>query len=353
MSKEPSAQLAEPSSAVSDNDVLLDESKRKEMFDGKTDESNKKFVEEFIRVLLSCRGVSKNVKTMDILRLAHTCKRIFESQARLIEIDGPVRICGDLHAQFPDLIRLFAQGGFPPDSNYLFLGDYVDRGAYNLEVLLLCLSYKARYPNNFIMLRGNHEQAHINSQFGFKEEIFTRKGEFAPVIYAEITKMMDVMPIVGLIGGRILCMHGGLSKHLKSLEDLRNLKCPFNLEEECLENDLMWSDPGSVKGWEPNTRGASFTFGEDVVHEYCKMLDIDLIVRGHQVVQDGYEFFANKKLVTVFSAPHYSGTFTNSAAVCKVSAGLEVSFEVLVPEDMKVQERKPTAEATAAEPTEN
>ncbi|ULT99278.1 hypothetical protein L3Y34_000550 [Caenorhabditis briggsae] len=272
MSKEPSAQLAEPSSAVSDNDVLLDESKRKEMFDGKTDESNKKFVEEFIRVLLSCRGVSKNVKTMDILRLAHTCKRIFESQARLIEIDGPVRICGDLHAQFPDLIRLFAQGGFPPDSNYLFLGDYVDRGAYNLEVLLLCLSYKAS---------------------------------------------------------------------------------PFNLEEECLENDLMWSDPGSVKGWEPNTRGASFTFGEDVVHEYCKMLDIDLIVRGHQVVQDGYEFFANKKLVTVFSAPHYSGTFTNSAAVCKVSAGLEVSFEVLVPEDMKVQERKPTAEATAAEPTEN
>ncbi|CAO4368881.1 unnamed protein product [Caenorhabditis nigoni] len=353
MSKKPSSQVPEVSAAVSDNDVLMDENKRKEVFESKTDDSNKKFSEEFIKVLLSCKGISKSVRTMDILRLTYICKKIFESQGRLIEIDGPVRICGDLHAQFPDLIRLFAQGGFPPASNYMFLGDYVDRGAYNLEVLLLCLCYKARYPNNFIMLRGNHEMAHTNEKYGFREELCTRKGEFALTIYAEITKMMDVMPIVGLIGGRILCMHGGLSKGFKTLDDLRNLRCPFNLEEECLENDLMWSDPGNVKGWQANTRGASVMFGEDVVHEYCKMLDIDLIVRGHQVVQDGFELFANKKLVTVFSAPHYMGSFTNSAAMCKVSAGLEISFEVLIPEDIKIQERKPAAEATAAEPTEN
>ncbi|CAP20912.2 Protein CBG24260 [Caenorhabditis briggsae] len=275
MSKKPSSQVPEVSGAVSYNDVLMDENKRKEMFESKTDDSNKKFSEEFIKVLLSCKGISKTVRTMDILRLTYICKKIFESQGRLIEIDGPVRICGDLHGQFPDLIRLFAQ------------------------------------------------------------------------------KMMDVMPIVGLIGGRILCMHGGLSKGFKTLDDLRNLRCSFNLEEECLENDLMWSDPGNVKGWEPNARGASVMFGEDVVHEYCKMLDIDLIVRGHQVVQDGFELFGNKKLVTVFSAPHYMGTFTNSAAMCKVSAGLEISFEVLIPEDIKIQERKPAAEATAAEPTEN
>lgn len=351
-SKLPSAQVAEVSAAVSDNDVMMDEAKRNESFEKKSDESNKRFAESFIKVLLSCKEVSKTIKTMDILRLTYICKKIFEAQSRLVEIDGPVRICGDLHGQFPDLIRLFAQGGFPPESNYMFLGDYVDRGAYSLEVILLCLSFKARYPNNFMMLRGNHELAHINDKYGFREEIFTRKGEFAIPIYEEFTKMFDVMPLVGLIGGRILCMHGGISKNLKSLDDLRKLKSPFNSEDDCLENDILWSDPGKVSGWQPNPRGASVVFGEDAVNECCKMLDIDLIVRGHQCVQDGYEFFAGKKLVTVFSAPHYLGTFTNSAAMCKVSAGLQVSFEVLVPEDLKVEERKVAPESTAAEMTQ-
>ncbi|KAF1762520.1 hypothetical protein GCK72_010782 [Caenorhabditis remanei] len=327
------------SAAVSDNDVMMDEAKRNESFEKRSDDSN------------------------------NICKKIFEAQGRLVEIDGPVRICGDLHGQFPDLIRLFAQGGFPPDSNYMFLGDYVDRGAYSLEVILLCLSFKARYPNNFMMLRGNHELAHINDKYGFREEIFTRKGEFAIPIYEEFTvrgtfgqtdrctlgfqKMFDVMPLVGLIGGRILCMHGGISKQLKSLDDLRKLRSPFNLEDDCLENDILWSDPGKGStGWQPNPRGASVVFGEDAVIECCKMLDIDLIVRGHQCVQDGYEFFAGKKLVTVFSAPHYLGTFTNNAAMCKVSAGLQVSFEVLIPEDLKVEERKMGPESTAAEMTQ-
>ncbi|CAL2035974.1 unnamed protein product [Caenorhabditis brenneri] len=357
MSKKPTAKLPsatpEVSAAVSDSDVMMDEKKRQESFEKRTDESNKRFAETFIKTILGCKGVSKVVKTMDILRLIYICKKIFESQNRLVEIDGPVRICGDVHGQFPDLIRLFAQGGFPPESNYMFLGDYVDRGQYNLEVILLCLSYKARYPNNFMMLRGNHEMAHINEKYGFKEELLTRRGDFAIIIWDEFTKMFDVMPLVGLIGGRILCMHGGISQQIKSLDDLRNLKCPFNSEDDCLENDILWSDPGKgVVGWQPNPRGASVTFGENEVKEMCKLLDIDLIVRGHQVVQDGYEFFAGKKLVTVFSAPHYMGTFTNSAAICKVSVGLEVSFEVLKPEDLKVEERKGTAESTAAEMTQ-
>lgn len=356
MSKKPASKLpsasAEATPAISDNDVVMDEVKRRESFERRSEESNRRFSENFIKTLLSCKGLSKTVKTMEILRLAYICKKIFESQNRLVEIDGPVRICGDLHGQFPDLIRLFAQGGFPPESNYMFLGDYVDRGAFNLEVLLLCLAFKARYPNNFIMLRGNHELGHINEKYGFKDEVCNRKGEYAIIIYDDICKMMDVMPLVGLVGGRILCMHGGVSKSLKSLDDLRKLRCPFNSEDDCLENDILWSDPAKIVGWQPNPRGASVIFGEDVVHEICKLLDIDLIVRGHQCVQDGYEFFAAKKFVTVFSAPHYLGTFTNSAAVCKVSAGLQVSFEVLIPEDLKVEERKAVPESTAGEMTQ-
>lgn len=351
-SRQPTAQVPEASAAVSDNDMVMDEKQRRESFEARTEESNKRFAEGFIKQILACKGVSKHIKSMDILRLAHICKKIFESQSRLIEIDGPVRICGDIHGQFPDLIRLFTQGGFPPDSNYLFLGDYVDRGSYSLETFLLCLAYKARYPNNFIMLRGNHELPHINEKYGFKEEICSRKGEFPIIIYDEICKMMNVMPMTGLVGGRILCMHGGISPHLKSMDDLRKLRSPFCVEDDSLENDIMWADPAKVTGWQPSPRGASVCFGEDIVHDICKRLDIDLIVRGHQCVQDGYEFFANKRLVTVFSAPHYMGQFTNRAAMCKVSAGLQVSFEVLIPEDLKVEERRAPPEATAAEATQ-
>ncbi|CCD65293.2 Serine/threonine-protein phosphatase C23G10.1 [Caenorhabditis elegans] len=334
-------------SAVSDNDVIKEKGARDKMFQKQSDESNKMFAEHFIKTLLACKGMTK-IRTMDIFRLIHICKKIFTVQKSMVEIDGPVRICGDLHGQYPDLIRLFAQGGFPPDSNYLFLGDYVDRGSFNLEVILLCLAYKARYPNNFMMLRGNHEVIHINEKYGFKDEVFNRKGEYHDELYPEFNEMMDMMPLVALVGGRILCMHGGLSQHIKSLDDLRNLRRPFHSEDECLENDIMWSDPAKVSGWTANPRGASVQFGENEVKEMCKLLDIDLIVRGHQVVQDGYEFFAGKKLVTVFSAPHYMQSFTNSAAVCKVSAGLEVSFEVLKPEDIRVEEIKCSAESSCA-----
>lgn len=103
-------------------------------------------------------------------------------------------------------------------------------------------------------------------------------------------------------------MHGGLSPELRNLDQLRNLPRPRDPPNPSMSLDLLWSDPDPwVKGWQANTRGASFVFGADVVMDACRNLDIDLIARAHQVVQDGYEFFANRRLVTIFSAPHYCG----------------------------------------------
>lgn len=105
-------------------------------------------------------------------------------------------------------------------------------------------------------------------------------------------------------------MHGGLSPELKNLDQLRSLSRPYDPPNPSMSLDLLWSDPDPwVKGWHPNTRGASYVFGADVVINTCRILNIDLIVRAHQVVQDGYEFFANRRLVTIFSAPHYCGNF--------------------------------------------
>lgn len=136
----------------------------------------------------------------------------------------------------------------------------------------------------------------------------------------------------GLIAGKILCMHGGLSPQLKSIEQLRQITRPIDPPNPSLHIDLLWSDPDpSVKGWQANNRGLSYTFGPDVVNDMCMKLDIDLIARAHQVVQDGYEFFANRKLVTIFSAPHYCGQFDNAAAMMNVDEMLVCTFQVLRP----------------------
>uniref|UniRef100_A0A0M3I5A8 Serine/threonine-protein phosphatase n=1 Tax=Ascaris lumbricoides TaxID=6252 RepID=A0A0M3I5A8_ASCLU len=254
------------------------------------------------------------------------CYKVLLSQSSLIEVDPPIRICGDIHGQYADLLRLFDRGGFPPFVNYIFLGDYVDRGKQSLECICLLLCYKVKYSENFFILRGNHECSVINRVYGFFEECSRRYQSVR--LWQAFQEVFNTMPFTGLIAGKILCMHGGLSPQLKSIDQLRQITRPIDPPNPSLHIDLVWSDPdGSVKGWQPNNRGLSYTFGVDVVNDMCQKLDIDLIARAHQVVQDGYEFFANRKLVTIFSAPHYCGQFDNAAAMMNVDEGLVCTFQ--------------------------
>uniref|UniRef100_F1L9N6 Serine/threonine-protein phosphatase n=1 Tax=Ascaris suum TaxID=6253 RepID=F1L9N6_ASCSU len=240
--------------------------------------------------------------------------------------------------QYADLLRLFDRGGFPPFVNYIFLGDYVDRGKQSLECICLLLCYKVKYSENFFILRGNHECSVINRVYGFFEECSRRYQSVR--LWQAFQEVFNTMPFTGLIAGKILCMHGGLSPQLKSIDQLRQITRPIDPPNPSLHIDLVWSDPdGSVKGWQPNNRGLSYTFGVDVVNDMCQKLDIDLIARAHQVVQDGYEFFANRKLVTIFSAPHYCGQFDNAAAMMNVDEGLVCTFQILRP---SVKKGKPT-----------
>uniref|UniRef100_A0A158Q7E0 Serine/threonine-protein phosphatase n=1 Tax=Elaeophora elaphi TaxID=1147741 RepID=A0A158Q7E0_9BILA len=280
-------------------------------------------------------SLTKTVKEQEIMNLCSLAKEVFLSQNSLIEVDPPIRICGDTHGQYADLLRLFDRGGFPPFVNYLFLGDYVDRGRQNLETISLLLCYKVKYSENFFLLRGNHECSVINRVYGFFEECNRRYQSvrlwqtFQFVCFQEV---FNTMPFTGLIAGKILCMHGGLSPQLKSIDQLRQITRPIDPPNPSIHIDLLWSDPDpTVKGWQVNNRGLSYTFGPDVVIEMCQKLDIDLIARAHQVVQDGYEFFANRKLVTIFSAPHYCGQFDNAAAMMNVDESLVCTFQILRP----------------------
>ncbi|CAJ0931953.1 unnamed protein product, partial [Mesorhabditis belari] len=277
------------------------------------------------------KGMTKLVKEEELVQLCVEAKDLFMSQAALVEMNPPVRICGDIHGQYGDLLRLFNQGGFPPAANYLFLGDYVDRGKHNLEVITLLFCYKLLYPKNFFLLRGNHETSSVNRAYGFFEECNRRYQ--SQRLWNTFQDTFNCMPLSGLVADKILCMHGGLSPFLKTLDQLREIKRPTQAQTNpTLEVDLLWADPVvGQSGFKANIRGASVGFGADVVAAICTELNIDLIARGHQVVQDGYEFFAKRKLVTIFSAPHYCGQFDNAAAVMTVDEHLTCSFEVYRP----------------------
>ncbi|GMR57465.1 hypothetical protein PMAYCL1PPCAC_27660, partial [Pristionchus mayeri] len=252
------------------------------------------------------KDLHKTVTEGEIMVQLADAKKQFEAAPPCVTLKAPVRICGDTHGQFGDVLRLFQAGGFPPISNYLFLGDYVDRGRQNLETVLMLFCYKLMFPANVFLLRGNHECARINKVYGFYQECLQR---YSARLWESFQDAFTQMPLSAIVADRIVCMHGGLSPKLTSLQDLLAVKRgPRNFVEDSMELDLLWADPvEGIQGFEPNPRGASCGFGKDVVQEFCEKNDIDLIVRAHQVVQDGYEFFAARKLVTIFSAPHYCG----------------------------------------------
>lgn len=263
----------------------------------------------------------------EIKGLCLKAREIFLSQPNLLELEAPIKICGDIHGQFTDLLRLFECGGFPPESNYLFLGDYVDRGIQSIESICLLFAYKIKYPLNFFLLRGNHESAIINRIYGFYDEC---KKRYSIKLWKTFGDCFNCLPVAALIDDKILCMHGGLSPELSNFDQIRKMNRPSEVPEMGLLCDLLWSDPDKqITGWEENERGVSYIFGEEVVSIFLKKQDIDLICRAHQVVEDGYEFFAKRQLVTVFSAPNYCGEFDNSAALMTVDSSLMCSFQIL------------------------
>ncbi|XP_018457064.1 serine/threonine-protein phosphatase PP1 isozyme 6 isoform X3 [Raphanus sativus] len=239
-------------------------------------------VDDIIKRLLETNNgrTVKQAKLLDveIRQLCSASKDVFLSQPNLLELEAPIKICGDVHGQFPDLLRLFEYGGYPPAANYLFLGDYVDRGKQSIETICLLLAYKLKYKLNFFLLRGNHECASINRVYGFYDEC---KRRYNVRLWKSFTDCFNCLPVAALID------------------------------------------------WGENDRGVSYTFGPDKVAEFLQTHDLDLVCRAHQVVEDGYEFFAKRQLVTIFSAPNYCGEFDNAGAMMSVDDSLTCSFQIL------------------------
>ena len=296
--------------------------------------NNEKRQNKFFPIInpISSPSINKNLLSQDEIKFicSKACE-IFMEESVLLEISSPLNICGDIHGQFHDLIRLFDFGGHPPSTNYLFLGDYVDRGKNSIECISLLLSYKIKYKDNFFLLRGNHESENINKIYGFFDEC---KRRYNLKIWKFFSDCFNWLPVCALIDDKILCMHGGISPELTSLEKIKKIVRPTEIPEKGLLCDLLWSDPDKdVEGWGKNERGVSYTFNAEIVKECVKKLDIDLICRAHQVVEYGYEFFADRTLVTVFSAPNYCGQFDNAGAMMTVDENLICGFKILKPKN--------------------
>ncbi|KAH9822887.1 Serine/threonine-protein phosphatase PP-Z [Teratosphaeria destructans] len=293
-------------------------------------------LDDMIKRLVDAGYAGKITKTVclknaEITAICTAARELFLSQPALLELAPPVKIVGDVHGQYTDLIRMFEMCGFPPNSNFLFLGDYVDRGKQSLETILLLLCYKLRFPENFFLLRGNHECANVTRVYGFYDEC---KRRCNVKIWKTFVDTFNTLPIAAIVAGKIFCVHGGLSPSLSHMDDIRNIARPTDVPDYGLLNDLLWSDPADMESdWEANERGVSYCFGKKVIMEFLQKHDFDLVCRAHMVVEDGYEFFNDRILVTVFSAPNYCGEFDNWGAVMSVSGELLCSFELLKPLD--------------------
>ncbi|KAF7724577.1 3',5'-cyclic-nucleotide phosphodiesterase (PDEase) (3':5'-CNP) [Apophysomyces ossiformis] len=259
------------------------------------------------------------------LTILRATQAVFKEESTLLRIQAPITICGDIHGQFYDLIKLLEVGGDPKNTQYLFLGDYVDRGSFSIECVLYLWSLKLSYPSTFYLLRGNHECRRLTDYFTFKRECEVKYSER---VYDAATECFDHLPLAAVVNDQFLCMHGGISPELSSLKDIEEIDRFREVPTHGLMCDLLWADPFEEfnaegnPGFEQNhVRGCSYFYSYETV---CKFLDRNQllsVIRAHEAQADGYRMYRKSKssgfpaVMTIFSAPNYVDMYNNKAAV--------------------------------------
>lgn len=273
----------------------------------------------------------------DLKKLCRYVIDILIEESNVHVVSTPVIICGDIHGQFYDLLELFRTGGEVEEgNNYIFMGDFVDRGYNSLETLTILLLLKARYPNQITLLRGNHESRQVTQIYGFYDECQRKYG--GGDAWRACAEVFDCMNIAALVDGKVFCVHGGLSPEIRSLDQIRVIIRRQEVPNEGPFCDLMWSDPENVETWAVSPRGAGWLFGPRVTREFMHLNDLELVCRAHQLVQEGYKYhFNDEKLVTVWSAPNYCYRCGNLASILRIEADLSREFRTF----QEVQSRVP------------
>ena len=301
----------------------------------------------------------------EMLRLASRAQTVMASEPTLVEAEAPFKVYGDVHGQITELLEFFTVYGSPQHvtgdiefASYCFMGDFVDRGPNSLEVVALLFSLKVRYPDQILLIRGNHEDPQVNELYGFKSECIDRLGKRdGTQVWEAVNEAFSYLPLAGLIGEEIFCCHGGIGGNVSSLDSIRAIPKPIVVSEltgpaQLIVRDLLWSDPTTsdcVVGIHANSRGPDVTtFGPDRVRDFCISNNISMIARAHECVQDGFEAFAAGHLLTCFSATSYQGTYDNDGAYLEITKNLKVTPKIIPSKNRKPQAPPASASAAAA-----
>ena len=271
------------------------------------------FVEGMIEAFRGQRSIHRRFAFEIVL----AAKALLAAAPPVVDVPIPAgthfTVCGDVHGQFYDLLRIFERNGAPSPSNpYLFNGDFVDRGSFSVEVILTLFAYKCLYPESLFLARGNHESAGMNKVYGFDGEV---RAKFSPLLADLFRETFCALPLAHVLGGRVLVVHGGLfSRDGVTLADLRAIDRFREPPEEGLMCELLWSDPAPEPGRAPSKRGVGVAFGPDVTRAFLETNGLGLLVRSHEVKDGGFEVEHGGACVTVFSAPNYCDAMGNLGA---------------------------------------
>jgi serine/threonine-protein phosphatase 5 len=284
---------------------------------------------EFIQGMIQHFKDGKNLPRKYVYQVLLQIIKLLSDLPTLIEIDIPqdkhITVCGDVHGQLYDVFRIFEMNGMPSDDNpYLFNGDFVDRGSWSFEIMMMFFCFKLMYPTNFHLLRGNHESRSMNQIYGFQGEVVAKCDEKSFELF---TECFNWLPLCAVLGGKVMVVHGGLfGEDGVKLDDIRKIDRNRQPPDSGLMCDLLWSDPQDDDGRAPSKRGVGLSFGPDVTKRFLDSNGLDLIVRSHEVKSEGYDRQSGGRLITIFSAPNYCDQMGNKGAFIHFGTDLEPKF---------------------------
>ena len=260
-------------------------------------------------------------------QLCDIVKDILVGESNVHPVTSPVTVCGDVHGQYYDVMELFRIGGSVPDTKYIFMGDFVDRGYYSVETLTRLLVLKAAYPSHVTLLRGNHESRVISQVYGFYTETLIKYGNAN--IWRWCCEIFDLLPIAALIDEEVFCVHGGLSPDIVTIDQIRTLERNVEVPQDGPLCDLLWSDPSEdISSWDFSPRNAGWLFGKMITQKFNLVNKLSLICRAHQLVDEGFKFMFNAELVTIWSAPNYFYRCGNVASIIEFEDALNFTTKV-------------------------
>lgn len=280
---------------------------------------------------LNLEGILSQELLLEIIKRA---AELFESEPNLLKLNDPITVVGDIHGQYYDLVKLLEVGGTPGDTQYVFLGDYVDRGSFSVEVVALLYATKIRHPKRVRMLRGNHECRQMTSFFNFREEC---EYKYDISVYNAFMESFDTLPLAATINGKFLVVHGGLSPELPNVKAINGVNRFQEPPREGLLCDLLWSDPLEVKDEQQTSkskksgppfihnevRGCSYFFSFDGAAKFLSKNSLLSIIRAHEAQLEGYKMHKTNpstgfpSVITIFSAPNYCDVYNNKGAILK------------------------------------